>query len=120
MPTIVHFEIPADEIDRARDFYQRLFGWKFEQYANSDYWSIATSGQNPIGGGMLKRRDPKHSVTHYIDVDSVDDYVKKVERLGGKLLWPKMAVPKMGYFAVCLDTEGNAFGLWQSDSNAGI
>lgn len=118
MPTIVHFEIPADEVDRAKTFYQDLFGWKFEQFPGMDYWSITTSGDHPIGGGMMKRRDPTHPVTNYIDVDSIDGYVKKVEQLGGKVIGPKMAVPNMGYFAICLDTEGNVFGLWETDSNA--
>ncbi len=119
MPTIVHFESPADEIPRARRFYEGLFGWKFDQYAGTDYWSITTSGEHPVGGGLLKRRSPEHPVTNYVDVPSVDDYVRKVESLGGRLLMPKMAVPRMGWFAVCIDTEGTPFGLWQSDGNAG-
>jgi predicted enzyme related to lactoylglutathione lyase len=118
MPTIVHFEIPADELPRARHFYEQLFGWKFEQYPGSDYWTITTSGEHPVGGGMLKKRSPQHPVTNYMDVPSVDDYVTKVEQLGGSLIVPKMAVPGMGWFAVCTDTEGNALGLWQTDNNA--
>lgn len=118
MPDIVHFEIPADEIDRAKSFYASLFGWKFEQVSGMDYWFISTGGEGAIGGGMLKRKNPQHPITNYVDVASVEDYGKKVEMLGGKVVVPKMAVPHMGYFAVCLDTEGNLFGLWQTDSSA--
>jgi predicted enzyme related to lactoylglutathione lyase len=51
-------------------------------------------------------------------VDSVAGFSKKIEKLGGKICMAKTAVPQMGYFAVCQDTEGNAFGLWESDANA--
>ena len=54
----------------------------------------------------------------YVSVDSVADFPKKIEKLGGKICMAKTAVPQMGYFAVCQDTEGNAFGLWESDANA--
>jgi hypothetical protein len=57
-------------------------------------------------------------MTNYIDVKSVDEHSTKVAQLGGKVIIPKKPVPGMGYFAVCLDTENNTFGIWQTDSNA--
>jgi len=79
---------------------------------------IATSGEKAVDGGMMKRQEPHQPITNYIDVPSIDEYAAKVEKLGGKVVVPKMAVPNYGYFAVCLDTENNVFALWQSDKSA--
>lgn len=118
MATIVHFEIPANDVERARHFYQALFGWMIEPIPDMDYWSITTTGDHPVGGGMMSRRVPEQGVTNYIDVGSVEEHARKVEELGGKVVMPRTAVPGMGYFAVCVDTENNPFGLWQTDENA--
>jgi len=122
MPTIVHFEIPVEDVQRARKFYEDLFGWKIERMPGPvDYWGIKTAtakGEPGVGGGMMKRQNPQHTPTNYIDVPSIDEYTAKVESLGGKVCMPKTAVPKMGYFAVCLDPENNVLGLWQCDENA--
>jgi uncharacterized protein len=66
----------------------------------------------------MKRQMPQHQVTNYIGVKSVDEYSSKVQKLGGKVVAPKHPVPGMGYFAVCLDTENNAFALWESSESA--
>jgi uncharacterized protein len=135
MPTIVHFEIPADDVERAKKFYTDLFGWKIEKVPGTDdsqltsaatgqpmeYWMVTTTddkGNKALGGGMMKRQMPQHQVTNHIGVKSVDEYSSKVQKLGGKVVAPKHAVPGMGYFAVCLDTENNAFALWESSESA--
>lgn len=126
MPTIVHFEIPADELERAKKFYAGLFGWKIEKYAGSmttpmEYWIITTTnekGEKAIDGGIMRRQNPQQPITNYIDVPSIDEYSVKVETLGGKVVVPKTAVPGMGYFAVCLDTENNSFAIWETDTDA--
>lgn len=118
MATVVHFEIPAEDVERARGFYQGLFDWQIEALPGGDYWMITTSGEKAVGGGMTQRRDPRQAITNYIDVPSVDDSAAKVVALGGQVVVPKMAVRGMGYFAVCLDTENNHFGLWEDDPDA--
>ncbi len=123
MPQIVHFEIPADDVERAKQFYGKLFGWKIEKYSGPfamDYWMIATAtaGEKALEGGMLHRQHPQQAITMYIDVPSVEEYLAKVTSLGGQVVFPKTAIPEMGYFAVCLDPENNQFGLWENDSNA--
>lgn len=121
MPTLVHFEIPFDEFERARAFYADLFGWKIEKYEGGDYWMISTTdekGQPGVPGGMMKRQQPGQPIIQYIDVSSVSEWTQKVIDLGGKVMVSKTAVPAMGYFAVCQDTEGNSLGLWENDPNA--
>jgi len=127
MPTIVHFEIPTDDLQRARTFYGDLFGWKIEKYEDPnnpgtmEYWLITTTdekGEKALEGGMMQRQHSQQQITNYIDVPSIDEYANKVEKLGGKVVMPKTAVPTMGYFAVCLDTENNTFALWETDNSA--
>ena len=124
MATVVHFEIPADDVERARKFYGELFGWKIEKFTGQtpmEYWMVSTGreeGQMGVDGGMLKREMPKQHTIIYIDVPSVDDAMDKVKSLGGQVVFPKMAIPGMGYFAVCLDPENNGFGLWENDPQA--
>jgi uncharacterized protein len=125
MPTIVHFEVPADDVERSRKFYSDLFGWKMEKWpgmeSGMEYWIINTTdneGSKAVGGGMMKRQNPQQGITNFIDVTSVDEYSAKVQSLGGKIVAPKQAVPTMGYFAVCLDTENNTFGIWETNQNA--
>ncbi|MDQ4057427.1 MAG: VOC family protein [Thermoproteota archaeon] len=128
MPTIVHFDIPADDVERSKKFYTDLFGWKIERWSQSgtgdsdiEYWMITTTddkGNKALGGGMMKRQGPNQPIINYIDVKSVDEYSSKVQQLGGKVHVPKMAVPGMGYLAICLDTENNAFGIWETNESA--
>ena len=118
--SIVWFEIPADNPERAKAFYSNLFGWKINPFPGSDdYAHIDTGGADASPDGALKRR--KHAgepVVNYISVDSVDKFADRIAKLGGKICMAKTAVPQMGYFAVCQDTEGNAIGLWESDPAA--
>jgi uncharacterized protein len=116
MSDIVHFEIPFDNAERARKFYTDLFGWKVEKAPGMEYWTIAT--QDGTYGGMMRRFNPDQKITDYFGVSSVLESSAKVAELGGKILVPKMPVPTMGDFAVCMDTEGNIFGLWEADAPA--
>ena len=122
MPTVQHFEIPADDVERASKFYTGVFEWKMQKLANpedpsKDYWFFDTKdekGNKGIGGGLMKRQAPEHSVTNYITVPSVDDYTSKIEKAGGKVIMPKTEIPEMGFILVFLDTENNMFGLYEA------
>ncbi len=119
--SIVWFEVPADNVERARKFYGELFGWKIEKFPGPmEYWHIDTGGGDDTpDGGLLKRQNPgQQGITSYISVASVDQFVAKVQKLGGKVCMPKTAVPQMGYFAICQDTENNTFALWEIDKGA--
>ncbi|MGD0916821.1 MAG: VOC family protein [Thermodesulfobacteriota bacterium] len=118
MPTIMHFEVPADNVERAKSFYSKLFGWEIKEIPGMDYWMITTSGEKPVGGGMMKRQNSGQTIVNYIDVPSVDKYAAEIKKLGGKIVSPKTAIPEMGYFAICLDTENNTFGIFEDNKNA--
>ncbi len=122
MPTVQHFEIPADDVERAIKFYKGVFDWPMQKLGNpqdpsKDYWFFDTKDENGnkgIGGGLMKRQAPEHAVTNYITVRSVDDYASKIEEAGGKVIMPKTEIPDMGFIIVFLDTENNMFGLYEA------
>ena len=118
--TFAHFEIPADDVRRAKTFYAELFGWQIAQAEGfEDYWLIQTGDEQDLGGGLMKREAPGQVPVSYVQVESVADYAAKVEELGGKVIIPKSPVPGMGWVAHFEDTEGNVFALWESDASVG-
>ena len=133
MPTIVHFEIPSDNLERTKKFYTELFGWKMEKMPGTDqreYWTFFTTTNDrgssgggegdelrTVSGGMMERQMPQEPIMIYIGVDSVTEYSNKVESLGGKVIKQKTEVPGYGWFAICTDTENNGFALWEANAN---
>jgi predicted enzyme related to lactoylglutathione lyase len=120
MPRVIHFEIPADNPDRAVQFYTKIFGWTFQKWDGpQDYWLVSTGDKGPgINGGLLRRSHPGAGTVNTVDVTSVDEMVRAVEKAGGTIVAPKMPIPGVGYLAYCQDPEGNTFGLMQSDPAA--
>lgn len=119
MPSIAHFEIPADDIERAQKFYREVFGWSIEKADGPfEYYMIRTTtkdGQPGLGGGMIPRQHPQHQITAYIDVPSIEETAQKILAEGGQIVLPKTPVPGAGWFCVCLDSEQNMFSLWEAE-----
>ena len=127
--TIVHFEIPADDPERAAQFYRNLFGWTINRWENPNgiqYWLVETVPTDEKGapvrpgvnGGLMPRMYPGQQPVNYIAVRSVDEAVAKAERLGAKLMMGKTPVPGMGWFAQMSDPEGNVLAVWETDNAA--
>jgi hypothetical protein len=121
MAKVVHFEIPVDDPERAVRFYQAVLGWKIEKWQGPmDYW-LATAGAEAepgINGALTRRQGGFQSTVNTLEVPSVDDLAAKVVAGGGSIVMPKTAIPGIGYLVYCNDTEGNLFGMMQSDPNA--
>ena len=121
MPRVVHFELPADDPQRATAFYRDVFGWSAQRWEGpQEYWLINTGpeGEPGINGGLARRSDVAPGTVNTIGVPSLDEYVSRVERSGGRVVLPKMAVPGVGWLAYCTDTESNTFGMMQPDPSA--
>lgn len=118
--SIVWFEIPADKPERAKKFYGSLFGWTIKLFPGmTDYWHIDTGGGDDApDGGLMVRKHPEQPITNYVNVESVTKSMAKVKKLGGTICKPKTAVPQMGYFVICQDTENNMFALWEPNERA--
>jgi predicted enzyme related to lactoylglutathione lyase len=121
MPKVVHFEINVDTTEKAAEFYKNVFGWKFDRWeGNPDYWMVSAGeeGEPGIDGAIQKRDEPGATAYIIIGVSSIDEYMKKVEENGGKIVAPKMPIPGIGYAAYFTDLDGNKIGLFQSDKEA--
>lgn len=125
---VIHFEVQADDVERAKNFYEKAFGWKIESAMKKeeggmmDYWMIKTGEEDTpgINGGMYQR--PADEKIHYFDctiaVDDIDKAIEAVKKNGGKIRTERTGhekdeLPGVGWFAGAIDTEGNMFGLMQ-------
>lgn len=128
MPRPMHFEIHAENPERAIKFYTDLFGWEFKKWDGPmPYWLINTGpeGEPGINGGLMNRMGggplDMAAVNAYVcttGVTDVDASVAKAQSSGGTIAMPKMAVPGIGWLAYAKDTEGNIFGMMQPDAAA--
>lgn len=126
MNRVIHFELGVDNPERAIDFYARVFGWKVDQWGGpANYWLVTTGqdGEPGINGGMMKnefmrRTGIERAAVNTIGVALIEEFVQKIVRAGGKIIIPKMAIPSVGWQAYCEDTEGNVFGIHQTDPGA--
>lgn len=123
MRSVVHFEIPADDVARAREFYGSVFGWQLQDMPEMDYTIVQTTAvdenQMPttpgaINGGLMRRSGETPAPVITIDVESVDQALTQVEAAGGKVVRPRTEIPGMGAFAYFTDPEGNTLGLWEN------
>jgi predicted enzyme related to lactoylglutathione lyase len=115
--SIIHFEIPTDDMRRAKKFYEKALGWKITDPWKMDYFIIETKqkGEDGINGGMMPRKNPGQPVMNYISVDSIDAACKKVEKAGGVIVMPKTEIGAgMGWIAAFQDTEGNIMGFHEA------
>jgi uncharacterized protein len=113
MPKVVHFEIPADDPERAIKFYKKVFGWEIDKWGGTfDYWLIKTGKEDEPGiNGAIMPREMGSNVRDTIGVESFDEFAKKIEVEGGKMLTEKMNIPGIGDMAAFQDTEGNIFTI---------
>ena len=125
MDKVVHFEIPADDVRRASEFYRSIFGWELMDMSGQgmEYTLAMTTPVNEqqtptepgaINGGMMKRSADVPAPVITIDVASIDHALKLIEDAGGSTVAPRQEIPGMGAFAYFKDSEGNILGLWET------
>jgi predicted enzyme related to lactoylglutathione lyase len=128
MSRVVHFEIHAENPERAVRFYSAVFGWTIKKWDGpADYWLVTTgpADQRGIDGGLVVRRggapaegQPVNAYVCTIGVASVDGAIAAIKAAGGTIALEKMPVPGVGWLAYAKDTEGNIFGVLQPDPTA--
>lgn len=112
---IVHIDLPSDDIARAKSFYEGVFGWQISGMEEFPDFELFRTGQENVGGGIgLRGTTAPDKPRVYIEVDSLDDALAKVQELGGSIVVDKTEVPGMGWYAAVADTEGSEIGLWQN------
>ncbi|MFC1768626.1 VOC family protein [Nanoarchaeota archaeon] len=123
MPRVVHFDLPAEDPEKLKEFYEKVFEWKFDKWndpsGQMEYWLITTGKDEPgIDGGMAKRKSPDEQIANTIGVPNVDEYITKVQENGGTILMPKMPIPGVGWIASFKDPQGNKHMIMQDDKDA--
>jgi predicted enzyme related to lactoylglutathione lyase len=120
---VIHFEIPADDPERAHAFYREAFGWQIDAMPGMGYALVSTTAAGPTGrpaaageinGGMLRRQEPITAPVITIGVDDIDATLPQIEKLGGTVVRGKTPVGTMGFSAYFTDPEGNVLGLWEA------
>jgi len=123
MNKVVHFEIPTDDLTRAKKFYRETFGWQLQDVPDMSYTMVRTTETDEkwmpkepgaINGGMLKRNEAVSVPSFAIDVKNLDEAIEKVKKAGGVIVKGKTSVGPMGFIAYFKDTEGNVLSLWQN------
>ena len=133
--TILHFEIPANKVEKLRKFYAKLFGWKIEKMPDpveyslgspTEYWTIETAPagekmtpiRQRVCGGLYKKKRREDKPVNYVSVESIDKYIQKVKTLEGTIIQQKQQVTGVGWTAIALDPEGNQVALFRPTQNA--
>jgi predicted enzyme related to lactoylglutathione lyase len=126
MAKVVHFEIQADDVDRAKSFYEKSFNWKIDKMEpggdaqGNDYWLIETGSKSEAGinGGMYRRPVGKEGALFSfhctIAVEDLDKAIAAIKQNGGVMRSDRMEIPGVGSFASAVDPEGNFFAVMQS------
>ena len=122
MDKVVHFHIPVNEMNRAKKFYTDIFGWEIKEIEKHKNYQLVTTVEadendipieaGAINGALYVRETPEEYPEITIEVSSIEDYLKKIEKSGGKLVTQKTPVGDFGFYAEVLDTENNTIGLW--------
>ena len=124
MDKVVHFEIPAEDMKRAEDFYAKVFGWQIQEMPEMNYTIVRTAETDEkfmikepgaINGGMFKRTETLKSPILVINVHNIHEACEHVKMHGGHVIKESQAVGEMGHVAYFKDTEGNVVGLWQDN-----
>lgn len=128
MPRVIHFELHAEQPERAIQFYSHVFGWTFQKWDGPiDYWTITTgpAEEQGINGGMIQRMganpvggQPVNAYVCTVDVEALDQFVTKSLDAGGSLAVAKFPIEDIGWMAYIQDTEGNLVGLIEKKVDA--
>ena len=122
MARVAHFEICADDVERAVSFYRHVFGWEIRRWDGPHEYHVVITGDDTelpgINGGTIDRRDSFAGSGNLVDVPALDNALLRVVEAGGTIIHSRSTIPGVGYVAYCRDSESNPFGLIERDGTA--
>jgi uncharacterized protein len=123
MNRFTHFELASNDLERTAEFYRDVFGWQIQRWEGPvDYWMVTTGDENSpgINGGLMQTSGEFKGTINTIVVDDIDGAISRVLAHGGEIVFPKDAIPGIGYQAYFKDNSGIIVGLHQADPKAGM
>ena len=126
MSQVAHFAINADDVARARRFYETVFGWKFQAWGPPGFYVLDLDSAKihvPIRGALQQRREivPGVAMRGFectISVDDIQAAAAAVEANGGSIVMPICTLAGIGQLLFFRDPEGNIAGAMQYDEKA--
>ncbi|MBD3777800.1 VOC family protein [Cellulomonas sp. ES6] len=110
---ITHIDIPVDDVERAKGFYGALFGWQIQEYPGFEGYPMWQAPNKVSGGGLAPRSEGFDQPRSYVEVDSIDETLRRVTELGGRVVVPRSEIDATSWWAAFVDTEGNQVGLYE-------
>ena len=121
MPRVTHFELPSTDLAASRKFYESVFGWQFSRFGGQvEYWLISTgaAGTPGIDGGLGGAANEIKATVNTVEVDNIDEAIKKVEMNGGQVVYEVGEIPGMGKLCYVREPGGAVIGLFQAFADA--
>jgi len=116
---ITHIDIPADDIERATTFYSQLFGWDIQAQPGYEGYPMWSAPNGISGGGISSREGNLLVPRSYVEVDSIDDVLRRAAELGGRTVQEKTEISPTSWWASFEDSEGNQLGLYEGTTDVG-
>ena len=114
---ITHFDIPVTDMDRAKEFYSGLFGWQIAAPPGFEDYPMWRAPNQISGGGLAPRSAEFTQPRSYVEVDSIDDTLARVEATGGQILMGKSPISETSWWAIFADPDGNHIGVYEGDTD---
>jgi hypothetical protein len=115
---ITHIDIPVTDTDAAKAFYSRLFGWQIAEMPGFEGYPMWQAPNKISGGGLAPRDETFTTPRSYVEVDSIDDVLRQVTELGGKVVTERSPIDDTSWWAVFEDLDGNQIGLFEGKVGA--
>ncbi len=110
---ITHIDIPVTDLAKASAFYSGLFGWQIAEMPGFEGYPMWQAPNGISGGGLAPREDGFTHSRSYVEVDSIDDIIDKLDVAGGSVARPKQNITEESWWAVIVDPDGNEIGLFE-------
>ena len=123
MSRVIHFELPSTDLATSRKFYENVFGWKFTRWEGpTEYWLVSTgTPETPgIDGALGGAANEFKGTVNTVEVEDLDEAIKKAEANGGQVIMPKDEIPGVGWLAYIREPGGAFLGMIQNLPNASM
>lgn len=110
---ITHVDIPVSDLEKAGEFYSEVFGWQISAPPGFEDYPMWQAPNQISGGGLAPRSADFTQPRSTVEVDSIDETLATVERIGGSVVMPKSPITDTSWWAIFADPDGNHIGVYE-------